>query len=116
MATKQRKGLAYVTFAQPAQALAALEALDKKSFQGRLLHIMAAVDRKGKFEVVDGDGKKKSVKDEKNAKRKAMAGKEFNWSMLYMNVGTLCSDYIMYLILLRVERCCGLLNCRSNEH
>ena len=32
---------------------------------------MAAVDRKGKFEVVDGDGKKKSVKDEKNAKRKA---------------------------------------------
>ena len=49
---------------------------------------MAAVDRKGKFEVVEGDGKKKGVKEEKNAKRKAMAGKEFNWSMLYMNVGT----------------------------
>ena len=77
---------------------------------------MAAVDRKGKFEVVDSDGKKKGVKDEKNAKRKAMAVKKFNWSMLYMNVGTVCSDYIMYLILQRVERCCGLIDCRSNEH
>jgi multiple RNA-binding domain-containing protein 1 len=92
-ATKQRKGLAYVTFARSTEALAAYEALDKKSFQGRLLHILAAVDRKGRLEVVEGDGKKKSVKDEKNAKRKAMAGKEFNWSMLYMNVGTPCFEY-----------------------
>jgi len=57
------------------------------------LHILAAVDRKGKFEVVEGDGRKKSVKDEKSAKRKSMASKEFNWSMLYMNVGTLCFEY-----------------------
>ncbi|KAF8809936.1 hypothetical protein BYT27DRAFT_6509543 [Phlegmacium glaucopus] len=91
-ATKQRKGLAYVTFARPAQALAAYEALDKKSFQGRLLHILAAVDRKGKFEVVEGDGRKNSVKDEKNAKRKSMAGKEFNWSMLYMNSDAVASS------------------------
>ena len=61
-ATKQW-GLAYVWH---------YEALDKKSFQGRLLHILAAVDRKAKFEVLEGDGKKKSLKDEKNAKRKAM--------------------------------------------
>ena len=91
-ATKQRKGLAYITFAQSTQALAAYEALDKKSFQGRLLHILAAVDRKGRFEAVEGDGKKKSVKDEQHAKRKAMAGKDFNWSMLYMNVGTPCFE------------------------
>ena len=76
--------------------MAAYEALDKKSFQGRLLHILAAVDRKGKFEVIEADAKKKSVKDEKDAKRKAMASKEFNWSMLYMNVGILYSKYIMY--------------------
>ena len=88
-ATKQQKGLAYVTFTRSTHALAAYEALDKKLFQGRLLHtILAAVDRKAKFEVLEGDGKK-SVKDKKNAKRKAMSGKEFNWSMLYMNVGTL---------------------------
>jgi multiple RNA-binding domain-containing protein 1 len=51
-----------------------------------LLHILAAVDRKGNFQVEEGEGRKKTVKDEKQAKRKAMAGKEFNWSMLYMNV------------------------------
>jgi len=78
--------------------VAAYEALDKKSFQGRLLHILAAVDRKGKFEVVDGDGKKKTVKDEKAAKRKAAAGKEFNWSMLYMNVRTSTSNRFRLVI------------------
>ena len=35
--------------------------------------------------MADGEGKK-SLKDERNAKRKAAAGREFNWSMLYMNV------------------------------
>ncbi|KAG1731034.1 hypothetical protein EDB19DRAFT_1739512, partial [Suillus lakei] len=56
--SKQSKGLAYVTFKQPTSALSAYEALDKTSFQGRLLHIIPAVDRKGKFEVVNGEGKK----------------------------------------------------------
>ena len=119
-ATKQRKGLAYVTFTRSTDALAAYEALDKKSFQGRLLHILAAVDRKAKFEVLEGDGKKRSVKDEKNAKRKAMAGKEFNWSMLYMNVGTFYFQrQLSYRVsdpLHCIERRCSLINCRSNEH
>ncbi len=84
--SKQSKGVAYVTFAQAASALAAYESLDRKSFQGRLIHILAAVDRKPKFEVEEGEGRKKTVKGEKNAQRKAVAGKEFNWSMLYMNV------------------------------
>ena len=35
--------------------------------------------------MTDGEGKK-SLKDERNAKRKAVAGREFNWGMLYMNV------------------------------
>ncbi|KDR77991.1 hypothetical protein GALMADRAFT_118866 [Galerina marginata CBS 339.88] len=91
-ATKQPKGLAYVTFAHPANALAAYEALDKKSFQGRLLHILAAVDRKGKFKDEDGDGRKKSLKEEKSSKRKATAGQEFNWSMLYMNSDAVASS------------------------
>ena len=114
--TKQHKGLAYVTFAQPSNALAAYEALDKKSFQGRLLHILAAVDRKGKSEHADSDGRKKSLKEEKNLKRKKMAGQEFNWSMLYMNV---CRSWIpreAELTISCLERCCGLVNRRQNEH
>ncbi|KAF8907613.1 hypothetical protein CPB84DRAFT_1674795 [Gymnopilus junonius] len=90
--TKQHKGLAYVTFTQPSNALVAYEALDKKSFQGRLLHILAAVDRKGKSEPVDGEGCKKTVKEERNQKRKKMAGQEFNWSMLYMNSDAVASS------------------------
>lgn len=72
-----------MTFVQFSSALAAYEGLDKKSFQGRLLHILPAVDRKGKPEAGD---KTVSIKDECKAKRKATAGREFNWSMLYMNV------------------------------
>lgn len=60
--------------------------LDRQSFQGRLLHILAAVDRKGKVQIEDGEGRQKTVKEEKAGQRKAMAGKEFNWGMLYMNV------------------------------
>ncbi|CCM02940.1 uncharacterized protein FIBRA_05055 [Fibroporia radiculosa] len=88
--TKQPKGLAYVTFARPAQALSAFEALDRTSFQGRLLHILPAVDRKGKVE--DEHNGKKTVKGEREAKRKAAAGKEFNWAMLYMNSDAVVSS------------------------
>ena len=77
-----------MSFAKPEQAVEAYEALDKTSFQGRLLHVLPAVDRKGKVEEADGDGKKRTVKQDRDAKRKAVAGKEFNWAMLYMNVRT----------------------------
>ena len=84
--SKQSKGLAYVTFVQPSAALSAYETLDKKSFQGRLLHVLPAVDRKDKPEGPDAGKQKSSLRDERKAKRKAAAGHEFNWSMLYMNV------------------------------
>ena len=84
--TKEPKGVAYVTFASASSALSAYKSLDKKSFQGRLLHILGAVDRKGSTHVEDGEGKNKTVKGEKDARRKSGAAKEFNWGMLYMNV------------------------------
>ncbi|KAG1873347.1 hypothetical protein C8R48DRAFT_753415 [Suillus tomentosus] len=90
--SKNPKGLAYVTFKEPTSALSAYEALDKASFQGRLLHIIPAVDRKGKFEVVEGEGKKQTLKDERSSRRKATAGRDFNWSMLYMNSDAVASS------------------------
>ncbi|KAG2133823.1 uncharacterized protein EDB93DRAFT_1173636 [Suillus bovinus] len=90
--SKKPKGLAYVTFKQPTSALSAHETLDKTSFQGRLLHIIPAVDQKGKFEVVEGEGKKQTLKDERGSRRKAMAGRDFNWSMLYMNSDAVASS------------------------
>ncbi|KAG1798370.1 hypothetical protein EV424DRAFT_1440673 [Suillus variegatus] len=90
--SKKSKGLAYVTFKQPTSALSAYEALDKASFQGRLLHIIPAVDQKGKFEVVEGEGKKQTLKDERSSRRKTTAGRDFNWSMLYMNSDAVASS------------------------
>ncbi|OCH87831.1 hypothetical protein OBBRIDRAFT_795808 [Obba rivulosa] len=93
--TKQPKGLAYVTFTQPNNAVAAFEALDKTSFQGRILHVLPAVDRKGKEKEGEGAGdagRKKSLKEERDAKRKASAGREFNWAMLYMNSDAVVSS------------------------
>ncbi|KAF9447641.1 RNA-binding domain-containing protein [Macrolepiota fuliginosa MF-IS2] len=90
--SKQSKGMAYVTFASGADAFSAYVALDKKSFQGRLLHILPAQDRHGSYQVEEGEGRKKTVKEEKQAKRKAIAGKSFNWSMLYMNSDAVASS------------------------
>lgn len=86
--TKVPKGVAYITYENAQSALDAYEALDRKSFQGRLLHILAAVDRRPRNSerIEDGEGRKKSVKEEREGKRKADAGREFNWGMLYMNV------------------------------
>jgi RNA recognition motif-containing protein len=111
--------VAYITFASPASALSAYESLDKKSFQGRLLHILGAVDRKGGTEAEDVEVKK-TVKGDKDAKRKVGAGKEFNWGMLYMNVswGPSASFYTLQLQILTKllpERRSGLVGGRSDE-
>lgn len=94
--TKEPKGVAYIAFASSSSALSAYESLDKKSFQGRLLHILGAVDQKGTIRVEDGEAKK-TVKGEKDVKRKAGAGKEFNWGMLYMNVSCDSSELCLTL-------------------
>jgi multiple RNA-binding domain-containing protein 1 len=82
--TKGSKGLAFITYARPEDAIAAFRALDKKAFQGRLLHIIGAVDRNNN--AVTSDHNPKSLKGQRSEKRRATAGKEFNWGMLYMNV------------------------------
>jgi multiple RNA-binding domain-containing protein 1 len=84
--SKTPKGLAYVSFTKGLSAVAAYEKLDGRSFQGRLLHILPAVDRKAKFSIEEGEGRKKSLKETREGEKKKMAGRGFNWGMLYMNV------------------------------
>ncbi|KAH9039133.1 hypothetical protein EDB85DRAFT_2132081 [Lactarius pseudohatsudake] len=90
--TKESKGLAFVTYTQSQDALVAFQALDKKPFQGRLLHIIGAVDKRDSVASTEGTGKSKTLKKQRNEKRKAAAGKEFNWSMLYMNSDAVLSS------------------------
>ena len=80
--TKAPKGLAFVSFLKPESALAAYNAMDKSTFQGRILHVMPAVDKRVKPE----DPGKKSLKESRLRMAKENAARDFNWSMLYMNV------------------------------
>lgn len=60
-----------------------------KFFQGRLMHIIPAKEKPQAPEqdILGPNGTKLSkVKKEKEAKRKNLAGSDFNWSTLYMSV------------------------------
>ncbi|KAG8922703.1 Multiple RNA-binding domain-containing protein 1, partial [Tulasnella sp. 418] len=61
--------------------------MDGRDFQGRLLHIMPAIDRRPK-----DSQKLTTVKGAALKQRKADAGKDFNWSMLYMNSDAVASS------------------------
>lgn len=102
-ATKVSKGLAFVTYTRPEVALAAFGALDKKPFQGRLLHIIGAVDRNNSAAISDRAGNPKPLKEQRTEKRRASAGKEFNWGMLYMNVSERRGLWRHYFAELRAE-------------
>ncbi|POY72886.1 hypothetical protein BMF94_4047 [Rhodotorula taiwanensis] len=81
--TGNAKGLAYVTFTQPADSVSAFKALDGTTFQGRLLHILPAMGRAPKS--ANGQDGPKSLKQERMEQRKQNAGQAFSWGTLYLN-------------------------------
>ena len=60
--------------------------MDGTPFQGRLLHILPAVDRQVQKKSDDSDTKNRTLKGERAQKRRETSGKDFNWAVLYMNV------------------------------
>ncbi|GAA5825965.1 hypothetical protein JCM3770_001184, partial [Rhodotorula araucariae] len=76
------KGLAYVSFAASADAVAAYDALDGTTFQGRLLHILPAIGRSSKPAA---DGRASTLKEDRLERRKQSAGQAFSWGSLYLN-------------------------------
>ncbi|GAA6044278.1 hypothetical protein JCM8097_002107 [Rhodosporidiobolus ruineniae] len=80
--TKSSKGLAYVTFRQPPDAVSAFEALDGTSFQGRLLHLLPAVGRQARESL---RAVSSTLKGERLAQRKQGSGQAFSWGTLYLN-------------------------------
>lgn len=70
----------------PADAVEAYKELDRKEFQGRLLHIIpAAPKRENKLD--DFAISKLPLKKQRELKRKAAAAtSQFSWNSLYMNV------------------------------
>lgn len=83
--TSSGKGLGYIQFVEPADAERALLELDGKDFQGRLMHILPALDKKisklDEFEI-----SKLPLKQQRALKRKTeTANSSFSWNSLYMN-------------------------------
>lgn len=107
------KGLAFVLFTNPNDAVAAWEALDGMTFQGRLLHILAGVERRGEAEATNTS---KTLKDERAEKRKKDAGKDFNWGMLYMNVRGI--NYLLWVLAdcSLSERCCCIIDSGKTQY
>lgn len=88
--TKASKGLAFVSFSDPAHALAAYRAKDGSTFQGRLLHLLPAVNKDA---PADTDSKKAATLKQARAEQKKQdAAKDFNWSMLYMSSDAVASS------------------------
>jgi len=92
--TRKQKGFAFITFMMPEHAVAAFSALDGKSFQGRLLHLLPA---KAKVEQEpeegeDGEGGK-NFKKNKELKQRKTAGSSHNWNSLFLG-GSAVADIL----------------------
>ncbi|KAJ1899699.1 Multiple RNA-binding domain-containing protein 1, partial [Kickxella alabastrina] len=84
--TKRPKGFAYILYLLPEHAVKAFKSMDNKVFLGRLLHVLPGKEKPQPREADDAQsGFKSTVKKERDAKRKALAGSDFNWNSLYMS-------------------------------
>ncbi|SMN18165.1 similar to Saccharomyces cerevisiae YPR112C MRD1 Essential conserved protein that is part of the 90S preribosome [Maudiozyma saulgeensis] len=90
--TGQSKGFAYIQFKDPEDAIRAYIELDKQIFQGRLLHILPA-DEKKTHRLDEFDLKNMPLKKQRELKKKAQASKQtFAWNSLYMNQDAVLSS------------------------
>jgi multiple RNA-binding domain-containing protein 1 len=90
--TSKSKGLGFVQFIDPEDAAKALHELDGQSFQGRLLHLLPASDRKDQ-KLSDFEISKLPLKQQKALKRKSEAPTQtFSWNSLYMNPDAVLSS------------------------
>lgn len=84
--TETSKGFAYVQYADADPAVDAYLALDRKHFQGRLLHVLPASAKKT-YKIDEYELSKLPLKKQKQIKRKMeAASSSFSWNSLYMNV------------------------------
>ncbi|CEP61586.1 RNA-binding ribosome biosynthesis protein MRD1 LALA0_S03e06194g [Lachancea lanzarotensis] len=90
--TGKSKGFAYVMFKNPDDAVTAYVELDKNIYQGRLLHILPA-DEKKSHRLDEFDLKNLPLKKQRALKRKANASQDsFSWNSLYMSQDAVLSS------------------------
>ncbi|KAK9476172.1 hypothetical protein V1514DRAFT_337647 [Lipomyces japonicus] len=90
--THNSKGFAYILFTNGNEAAEAFETLDKKSFQGRLLHVLPGQPKR-ENKLDDFEFAKLPLKKQQALRRKAAAASsQFSWSSLYMNTDAVVSS------------------------
>lgn len=95
--TKRSKGIAYVLFTLPESAVRALEELDNSIFQGRLLHVMPAREKKPseKQEAnASASQSSKTLKQKREEEKKASeaSGDTRAWNSLFMRTDTVVEN------------------------
>jgi len=86
--TKQAKGIAYILFAIPTDAVKAYASLDGTIFQGRLLHILPSEDARDKKHIDQPSTASNSYQAKKQAELKARASSSHNWNSLFIRADT----------------------------
>ncbi len=91
--TNNPKGYAFVQYINPVDAVTALNAMDGKIFQGRLLHIIPAKTqakeiskKKSGSEATTENNSTSSFKEKKQQELKSSASSSHNWNSLFMGV------------------------------
>ncbi|KAN0000446.1 hypothetical protein ACTFIZ_000900 [Dictyostelium cf. discoideum] len=98
--TKKSKGIAFILYLIPENAVQALNEMDGKVFQGRLIHVLPgkAAPAKQFSESKDGgggggvEGGSSSFKAEKEQKQKTTSGSTHNWNALFMRSDAIVSS------------------------
>ncbi|XP_061352863.1 multiple RNA-binding domain-containing protein 1-like [Gastrolobium bilobum] len=94
--TKRSKGIAYVLFSLPECAARALKELDNSIFQGRLLHVMPAIQRPSNYDEnnVSKDQSSKTLKQRREEERKLAeaSGDTRAWNSLFMRPDTVVEN------------------------
>uniref|UniRef100_A0A0R0GQ05 RRM domain-containing protein n=1 Tax=Glycine max TaxID=3847 RepID=A0A0R0GQ05_SOYBN len=94
--TKRSKGIAYILYTAPDIAARAQEELDNSIFQGRLLHVMQALQRHSDNQEnnVLKDQRSKTLKQQREEKRKAdeASGDTRAWNSLFMRPDTVVEN------------------------
>ncbi|KAF7803955.1 multiple RNA-binding domain-containing protein 1 [Senna tora] len=94
--TKRSKGIAYILYTLPEFAARALEELDNSIFQGRLLHVLPAMQRSSdnKENHSSMDQNSKSLKQKREEERKAAeaSGDTRAWNSLFMRPDTVVEN------------------------
>ncbi|KAF8041941.1 hypothetical protein BT93_A0520 [Corymbia citriodora subsp. variegata] len=94
--TRRSKGIAYIQYALPESASRALEELDYSNFQGRLLHILPALQKPAskKQDDLTSNHPPKNFKQQREEDRKASeaSGDTKAWNTLFMRSDTVVEN------------------------